>query len=271
MTRDWPTANELKRLKATDRDAYRRVLDSIAERRGVAPDPRAVCTPAAKRGGVDQLVEHLRRAYSLTDGETSQLGLIRRGAICSCVTLRADMLSGVPVRPYRLGAEARGRRLDLADPLRRLGMPTTARGVRLAEVGTVTEVEGSDIARRLAHPNEDWTGRMLVRQTELGLGLAGQAHWQLHGRGPNADRPPSAQLPPRRQRAGRPRRAPTARRDSIPSRPQPQDAPRTSLVHLHGRNMLRLSPHPAETPYAGSHLCDHWILRDTDDHDGPLG
>ena len=95
MTRDWPTAVELKDLKATDPDRYRRALDSIAERRGVAPEVREQSAPAGKRSGLDALVDHLRKAFNLTEGQTSQLGLIRRGAVYACVTLRADKFASV--------------------------------------------------------------------------------------------------------------------------------------------------------------------------------
>ena len=81
MTRDWPTAAELKDLKATDPDRYRRELDAIAERRGFVPNARDDAPADGRRTGIDQLIEHLRKAYGLTEGQTSQLGLIRRGAV----------------------------------------------------------------------------------------------------------------------------------------------------------------------------------------------
>ncbi len=92
MTRDWPTAAELKDPRATDPDRYCRVLESIAERRRVVPEVREQTAPTGERSGRDALVDHLRQAFRLTEGQTRQLGYIRRGAIYACVMLRADML-----------------------------------------------------------------------------------------------------------------------------------------------------------------------------------
>ena len=181
------TAQTLLALKATDPDAYRRELDALHVRRGIP-----VSSPAAPREArsMDAMLAHFRQAYGLSDGQTSQLGYIRRGAVYACVTLRADMLASLPIKAYRLGATGRGRKIDVRDPLARRGMPVTACGVRIADAGTVTEVEGADTIRRLARPNEDWTGRGLIRITEMSLGLAGQEYWRLYGRGPTATKPP---------------------------------------------------------------------------------
>ena len=100
---DGLSADELKGLKRSDPDRYRRELDAIAERRGFTPTARKDAPADGRRTGIDQLIEHLRKAYGLTEGQTSQLGLIRRGAVYACVTLRADMLAGIPIRVYRFG------------------------------------------------------------------------------------------------------------------------------------------------------------------------
>lgn len=181
--------DQLLQLKTRDPDRYRQELAAIEERYGTAGPPAPVAPTGQRASGIDSFLAHMREAFGLNEGQTSQLGLIRRGAVYACATLRADMLSSLPVRAYKLGG-GRGRQVDIRDPLRRMGMPLSVRGVRLSEVNTVTEVEGTDLARRLARPNEDWTGRSLMRMTEIGLCLAGQAHWRLHGRGPRADKAP---------------------------------------------------------------------------------
>lgn len=131
-----------------------------------------------------------KTAYGLSDGQTSQLAYIRRGTVYACVTIRSDMLAALPIKGYRLGNNGRGRKVDVTNPAKRLGMPLTARGMRVADAGTVTEVEGSELVRRVGRPNEDMTGLGLMRMTEMSLGLAGQSYWRMHGRGATATKPP---------------------------------------------------------------------------------
>lgn len=142
------------------------------------------------------LLDHLRRAFATSEGTAAGLALIRRGAIYACVTLRADMISGLPLRLYRVdapgaGRSVRGARVDLSDPRTRYGMPRSVGGKRLAEYGSATAVESSPVLDLLRRPNDDWSGRMLMRQTETGLCLVGEAHWQLH-RGDTGTAKPSA-------------------------------------------------------------------------------
>ena len=194
-----PSAETLKALKATDPVRYREELAEI-ERRRLGGDQRAHhhtpgaagdATPYGRATGTeDQLVEHLRMAYGLDDGSVSQLRRIRRSVIYACVTLRADMLSGLPLKVYRIGG-GQGRAVDVRDPLARLGMPTTVRGRRIATAPSVVELADHPLVGILERPNLDWTGRGLIRMTEVGLGLAGQAHWRLHGRGTKLTQPPA--------------------------------------------------------------------------------
>lgn len=162
----------------------------IAEQAGFAPEVTSRQQVPTIGRSVDQVAQYFREAFNLGYGKASSLAYIYRSAIYSCVTLRADMICGLPLKAYRLGVSGRGKRIDLKRPSNRLCMPNTARGIRLADAGVATEVEGSDIVRRLARPNEDWTGRALLRMTEMSLGLAGDSYWRLHGRGPAAKKPP---------------------------------------------------------------------------------
>lgn len=149
----------------------------------------ATAVPSAHRvRSVDGLIAQLREAFNLDEGQAAKLSLVRRGAIYACVSLRADMIAGLPLCLYRVtGADAArslpGRRVSVRDPRARLGMPRTVRGIRLADAGEVELVEDHPVLRRLARPNADWTGRALIRMTETGLGVVGQAHWRLHRAG----------------------------------------------------------------------------------------
>jgi len=183
------TASDLLALKAVDPAAYQTALDAISEKRGI-PVASRPATVNPRQRTADAMLSHFVAAYGLSEAQAGQLDYIRRGAIYACVTLRSDMLASLPIKAYRLGAGGRGRKVDVRDPLARRGMPMAARGVRLADAGTVTEVEGSDLTRRLARPNEDWTGSGLMRMTEMSLGLAGQAFWRMFGRGTSATKPP---------------------------------------------------------------------------------
>jgi hypothetical protein len=124
--RDWPDWAEPRDLKATDPHRCHRVLDSKAERRRVAPEVREPGDRSGRRSRPDALIGHFRRAFSLSDGQTSQLGYIRRDSIYACLTLREDMLSGLPLGVRHLGTSRRGRRVDVRDPPHRLAMPTFA-------------------------------------------------------------------------------------------------------------------------------------------------
>lgn len=149
----------------------------------------ATAVPSAPRvRSVDGLIAQLREAFNLDEGQAAKLSLVRRGAIYACVSLRADMIAGLPLCLYRVtDADAArslpGRRVSVRDPRARLGMPRTVRGMRLADAGQVELVEDHPVLRRLARPNADWTGRALIRMTETGLGVVGQAHWRLHRAG----------------------------------------------------------------------------------------
>ena len=166
-------------------------LATIRERIGryvsitTGPDRRGSLPPVTGRS-VDALAEHLRRAYGLDEGAAGGLALIRRGAVYACTTLRADMLSGLPIRLYRVAPSPAGRAartartVNLRNPRTRYGMPRMVGGRRVAEYGEAEEVESAPVLDLLARPNQDWVGRQLIRMTELGLGLVGQSHWQLH-------------------------------------------------------------------------------------------
>lgn len=136
-------------------------------------------------------MSQLQEAFALDEGQAAKLSLIRRGAIYACVTLRADMLAGLPLRLYRLDGTGKGRAVTVREPWQRYGMPASVRGQRLADAGVVEEVDAHPVLARLSRPNADWTGRSLIRMTETGLGVVGQAHWRLH-RGPNGTAQPEA-------------------------------------------------------------------------------
>lgn len=190
-------ATELLRLKRDNPDAYRAALASIeASRlagmssREAAPLDRApardVPTIEYRSRSLDSLADHFRRAAA---GEESAPGMSygrRSNAVYACARLRAVNLAGLPIRAYRFGTGGRGtgKRVDVRDPLRRLGMPTTARGQRIAEAGAVVEVEASPVLDRLNRPNVDWTGRQMIYATEWALCLEGRANW-LAERGGN--------------------------------------------------------------------------------------
>lgn len=155
--------------------------------------PTPVSSPAARTaapGG--DLVEQYRRMFNLDETVAGQLGYIYRTAVFACVSLRADLLSGLPIRLYRIGKGASRTSRDVRDPLMRLGMPHHVRGRRVADLRAVEEVDNHELLALLNRPNQDWTGRQLIAMTETGLGLPGQAHWQLHGRGATFSRPPSS-------------------------------------------------------------------------------
>ena len=111
--------------------------------------------------------------------------------VYSCASIRANMLSGLPLRAYKLGADAKaGRVLSVREPRERMGMPLEVRGRRMVDATDVTEVEGGKLVDLLRHVNRWWTPRRLVHTTEMSLCLAGQAYWQLD-RGENNSRAPS--------------------------------------------------------------------------------
>lgn len=197
------TADELKRLKTTDEAAYRAALGRIeAARLGGALAPvRPADVIETSRRSLDSMAEFFRRSAEQDgdSGSTSQLSRIHQSVIYACVNLRANMLAGLPLRVYRVasgargrGRHARGRVVDLRNPTQRMGMPHTVRGARLVDVQSAEVVEDGDLVSRLALPNSDWTGRQLVRQTEVGLCLSGKAYWQMHYAGKPGQRPPTA-------------------------------------------------------------------------------
>jgi len=107
--------------------------------------------------------------------------------VYSCTTIRANMLSGLPLRAYRLGAEPGGRVRSLRDPMTRFGTPPLA---RVNDAMDVTEVDSGALVDLLRRVNRWWTPRRLVHMTEMSLCLAGQAFWQLD-RGEKGTRPPA--------------------------------------------------------------------------------
>lgn len=117
-------------------------------------------------------------------------------AVYACSTLRANMLSALPLRAYKIGTPPAtagrvryGRTIDISSPVSRLGMPQSAHGRAVA--GEVTEVEAGPLVDLLSKVNTNWTRRRLVYMTEMSLCLAGQGFWTLE-RGTNGKRPPSA-------------------------------------------------------------------------------
>lgn len=111
--------------------------------------------------------------------------------VYSCAMIRANMLAGLPLRAYKLGADAKaGRVMSIREPHERMGMPLDVRGRRIVDAQDVTEVEGGKLVTLLRHVNRWWTPRRLVHMTEMSLCLAGQAFWQLD-KGEKANRPPS--------------------------------------------------------------------------------
>lgn len=189
-------ASELLRLKRDNPDEYRATLASIeASRLGGSSSRSASPPPATMRGmrTLDPLVEHFRRAMA-GDGDDVTGGIDygrRSNAVYACARLRATNIAGLPIRAYRFGTGGRGtgRRVDVRDPRKRMGMPAVARGRRIAEAGAVVEVETSPVLERLARPNVDWTGRQMIYATEWALCLEGQAKW-LAERGATGKAPP---------------------------------------------------------------------------------
>jgi hypothetical protein len=73
-----------------------------------------VRAPTDECSVIDALGEHLRQEYGLSESQTSLLGQIRPGAGYACVTLRAELGSGPPIRMDRLGVH-RDQRLAHAE------------------------------------------------------------------------------------------------------------------------------------------------------------
>lgn len=99
--------------------------------------------------------------------------------VYACATLRARMLSGLPIKAYKINGTGTGRTVDMRDPRARMGMPSEVRGQRLADAARVEEVSGGKLMQLVNYVNPDWTRRNLVYMTELSLCLAGQSFWQL--------------------------------------------------------------------------------------------
>jgi HK97 family phage portal protein len=117
--------------------------------------------------------------------------------VYACATIRASMLSALPLRAYKLGKAPKGgrtrygRTIDVRDPKTRYGMPAVAHGRSVADAGEVTEVESGGLVDLLSGVNPRWTLRRLIQSTEMSLCLSGQAFWTLD-RGQEGKRPPSA-------------------------------------------------------------------------------
>lgn len=184
-------ADDLLRLKRNNPAAYRaaladteaKLLGGTSARPATDGDATGPSGPApmAYRGrSLEALVDHFRRAGLTGDDAVDGLAYAKKSnAVYACARLRATNLSRLPLKGYRFGTGGRGtgKRIDVRDPLRRLGMPTTARGRRIAEAGDVVEVEASPVLERLNRPNDDWTGRQMIYATEFALCLEGEGKW----------------------------------------------------------------------------------------------
>ena len=166
-------AQTLLDLREANPDAYRDRLNAI-ERGAIgaveqSSDRQAIPT---RRRSLDSLVEAFRKAMDDDKGRSASLSLIRLGVIYACVTLRADMLSGLPLRLYKNTSEGarqyRGRRIAAPSHVRH----TDAQSAELVDDHALLKV--------LRQPNDDWTGRRLLHMIETGLGLMGEAHVRAH-------------------------------------------------------------------------------------------
>lgn len=183
-------ASELLRLRDANPDLYRARLREIEERALGSPSASAppnagasTAYPAPHRSrAFESLIEQFRAQGVLSDSQSTGLRQIRRGTIYACAQMRAHMLSSLPLRLYRMDerADKGGRgRVDHRNPMARLGWPTRVRGQRVTEAGAIVEVSDHPLSKILDRPNADWSGRALIQSTEIGLGLVGEAHWQL--------------------------------------------------------------------------------------------
>ena len=107
--------------------------------------------------------------------------------VFACATMRANLLAGLPLKAYKLGAESRGRVRSVREPQDRYGLPPL---VRVSDAQDVTELDGGGLVDLLRRVNRWWTPRRLVHMTELSLCLSGQAFWQLD-RGEKGTKPPT--------------------------------------------------------------------------------
>ena len=190
-------AEQLLRLKRDNPAEYRATLAQLeADRLRDTSARSAVDAGPAGGRSIDMLVDHFRRAGlggAHADDAVSGLAYAKKSnAVYACARLRATNLSRLPLKGYRFGTGGRnaGKRVDVRNPLARLGMPTMARGRRIAEAGDVVEVEASPVLDRLNKPNADWTGRQLVYASEFALCLEGEAKWMAE-RGASANMPPA--------------------------------------------------------------------------------
>lgn len=170
-------AQALLHLKRSNPDAYRERIAEIE--RGVLGVPgeeggsggRAVVN-APRARSLDSLVANFQKLFDLDRGQAAKLSLVRLGTIYACVTLRADMISGLPLCLYRnTGEGAREHRR------RRIAAPGN---VRNADAARAERVESHQMLGLLKRPNEDWTGRRLLHMVEMALGLVGEAHVRAH-------------------------------------------------------------------------------------------
>lgn len=188
-------ATALKALKAQDPERYRATLARIESARlgwdrvqvADTRPPEPVTFPRKTRS-LESLAEAFRRAAEQDTPDarpTPRLDDYRRSLIYACTTLRADMLSGLPMRLYRWVEDdsADGRALDLSRPITRAGKPRSVRAAAPGSRRSLVEVEGAPLLSVLQAPNEDTTLRAIIRQIETGLCLAGQAHLRMHRTG----------------------------------------------------------------------------------------
>lgn len=141
----------------------RRLLE-WGKRRGFYPEPSLGLSSI---GGLS-LTEDAPADY-LTYARTSNV-------VYACATLRARMLSGLPIKAYRFDGSGGGRMVATRHPRARLGMPASHTRAA-ADAGQVQQVEAGPLVTMLANVNPDWTWRGLIYMTELSLCLAGQAFW----------------------------------------------------------------------------------------------